>query len=824
MWIDKRFLNKDYLLVAVLLSIIIAGTLELSVINYAYAHSLPVTENPAPNSIIPKGVPLPSSLTVDFSERPSPSVSTIQVLNSNNEPVSNGDFKIIGDHDREAMTTLDTKKLTDGVYTVSWRTQSLDDGHIARGSYVFGIGNVGPAAITASASSSKASIQMQSVTSNLDGLIKWPIIVSQAAIVGGIFSHLFLWENFGSKIRLGTKVRLFGYRFGYDKTSLQWLRRFAIILVGCSVAIIAASSASLFLQITELSTHNDIHGYSLIFRSIIFGPSGIGWLIRSIMSLIVIGCSTTYYYALKTKALATVSTNSNVVGYDLGTSDAEQEKNRSNMPRLMSSSSFLFIALIAGSVSIFGNSLTSHNAGVQFFPSVSVSLDWLHFMAVSIWIGGLFYISTILFAAIKSRVVAATITETNTATAEMRTKAPLDINENTVKRRSITLYYLALLLPRFSFLATISLGVIGVSGLYMAWMHLHTFNSLFNTAYGNILIIKLSAALPLVLLGAYHQLRLHRNIVVVAKIGRRERGATERIDRNIINDTTDINQRSHTNASQTFSDNSINHNNGYPNDPNLGKGKETDFASKFAKTIKIESLIAICVLLAASLLTITSPPAMNMPSMAMTSSSSSSSTQSMNMPGMSTTTTATPAKNGTFVTQQNILNVNTKIEINPFYAGFNFFKVTFTDSKGKPYAKVNAAEMTFTNHEANIGPIVANLRHSGPGVFSVTGAYISQPGNWDIALVAQRPSDFDLNYEFTADAANAPHPPSSTPQSTAGAMGNSSMKEVAPNFDWFAWLAIALAAAVALGSTFYHMRSKKELRKTIEMLEVEQSK
>jgi hypothetical protein len=50
------------------------------------------------------------------------------------------------------------------------------------------------------------------------------------------------------------------------------------------------------------------------------------------------------------------------------------------------------------------------------------------------------------------------------------------------------------------------------------------------------------------------------------------------------------------------------------------------------------------------------------------------------------------------------------------------------------------------------------------------------------------------------------------------------MKEVAPNFDWFAWLAIALAAAVVLGSTFYHMRSKKELRKTIEMLEVEQSK
>ena len=46
----------------------------------------------------------------------------------------------------KAMTTLYSHKLTDGVYTVSWMTQSADDGHIARGSYAFGIGNIGPGA------------------------------------------------------------------------------------------------------------------------------------------------------------------------------------------------------------------------------------------------------------------------------------------------------------------------------------------------------------------------------------------------------------------------------------------------------------------------------------------------------------------------------------------------------------------------------------------------------------------------------------------------------------------------------------------------------
>ena len=52
----------------------------LSISHYAHAHSLPVTETPAANSIIPKGAALPSKLTIDFSERPSPTVSSIQVL------------------------------------------------------------------------------------------------------------------------------------------------------------------------------------------------------------------------------------------------------------------------------------------------------------------------------------------------------------------------------------------------------------------------------------------------------------------------------------------------------------------------------------------------------------------------------------------------------------------------------------------------------------------------------------------------------------------------------------------------------------------------
>jgi len=64
-----------------------------------------------------------------------------------------------------------------------------------------------------------------------------PIIISQAAVVGGIVSHLFLWQNFGSKIEEKRVVR---YGFDYDKSNIPWLRRFLILLVASSITIVIA--------------------------------------------------------------------------------------------------------------------------------------------------------------------------------------------------------------------------------------------------------------------------------------------------------------------------------------------------------------------------------------------------------------------------------------------------------------------------------------------------------------------------------------------------------------------------------------------------------
>lgn len=164
-------------------------------------------------------------------------------------------------------------------------TQSADDGHIARGSYVFGIGSVGPegtaqgpsSGISTLPNNQQQRVQTVAVTSNLDGLIKWPLIVSEVVIVGGIFSHSFLWEKFGNRIGKKSITRKVSEsEAGFNTTTIPWVKRFSLVLVIASATIIACATSLLFLQITELLTNSTSNSnYRLIFESILHGSSGI---------------------------------------------------------------------------------------------------------------------------------------------------------------------------------------------------------------------------------------------------------------------------------------------------------------------------------------------------------------------------------------------------------------------------------------------------------------------------------------------------------------------------------------------------------------------
>ncbi len=275
-------------------------------------------------------------------------------------------------------------------------------------------------------------------------------------------------------------------------------------------------------------------------------------------------------------------------------------------------------------------------------------------------------------------------------------------------------YFIALLLPKFSLLATISLGIIGVSGLYIAWIHLHSFSALFDTSYGNILIIKLLTILPVIVLGAYHQVTLHNYMNVIGSIAKKDSNTKDREQSKISSSSSSSfkdkkktlqsffsNKNRIINNSKFFNikDKNSNENKNYINDDeNMLTEKEytSDTYSKFSKTIKLESLLAIAVLFIASILTITSPPAsmdMSSPMMMMGAMGNDNINTNQNQHNNGSVQKATPMAmpgntglsskitNNSYSNEVKIMNTNAKIQINPFYTGFNTFKITFTDSR-----------------------------------------------------------------------------------------------------------------------------------------------
>jgi copper transport protein len=722
----------------------------------AYGHAVPSTYSIEPNSILQMDS-IPSELVITFTERPDPQISYIRVTNSQNERIDNDDFTISDSNPRQATVTLDETKLEeDGVYTVSWRALSLDDGHIAQGSYVFGVGNVTPDSV-AGGNQQTQTQTITYVTSTADALLRWPLIVAQTAIVGGVIAYFVLQKS--------GRRGLFNLSNPHNQLSFDLnlfaKRRFVLILIAGALAIVISSTALVFLQASNLNTDDDSSNtsdqYLSTVQSLIFGsPAGVVWSIRIATSAIIAVLALLYFVLAKR---------------------ADVQRTSSSFTSSSSSSAILSAILAAGAASIFSNSMLSHNSAATFLPSVAVFADWLHFMAVSAWVGGLFYFSAVLLISIKS-------------------------NEKKAGE-SAAAYHLSVILPRFSLIATASLGIIGVTGLYMAWIHLHTLDSLFYTQYGNNLIIKLSAALPMVVLGAYHQVKLHKSIVLMASIGRsgKEESSQQQDSDMISNDANNA-------------------------------------VSKFGKTVKIESLIGIGVLFAASLLTITSPPSLQMTEQQGQVEESGGGGTIPEM-GMQNTTTATPG----FSEQATISGVDITLEVTPFHAGFNTFTITLSDAAaGLPPQNINAVYLRFTNPEARIGPIVTTLNSTSDdssGKYSAIGGYLSQTGNWEIDLIVQRIGAYDLNHSFDATLGTSSDHESmnmgadmnmhvedheastatTTSANTNATEGELESPPAPPALDSFAWLAIGLSIAVGAASAYYFRKSKQQLQGTLRTLE-----
>jgi copper transport protein len=147
----------------------------------AAAHALPQTSDPAPGAELKQA---PTAVTIVFGETPDPKLSRLQVLDSTGRDHTVGPTHAVPGSPRSL--TVGVEPLPDGVYSVSWRTVSEVDGHLAAGTFAFGVG-VAPSGAAAAGSSTSNRSPNPSAASVA---ARWLLYAGLMGVVGGAFVAL----------------------------------------------------------------------------------------------------------------------------------------------------------------------------------------------------------------------------------------------------------------------------------------------------------------------------------------------------------------------------------------------------------------------------------------------------------------------------------------------------------------------------------------------------------------------------------------------------------------------------------------------------------
>jgi putative copper export protein len=160
----------------------------------------------------------------------------------------------------------------------------------------------------------------------------------------------------------------------------------------------------------------------------------------------------------------------------------------------------IFFGLALGVAYLLTISLISHAAANPFWVPFTVAMDWLHLLGTAVWIGGL---------------------------------GGLVLTVPLVRRLGPALRpVLAQVVSRFSNVALSSVGVLAVTGLYSAWLHVGSLDALLPTTYGRTLLVKLVLFAGLVVLGAFNFLWLRPRLAApLPKGGAKKQAAIAEYER-----------------------------------------------------------------------------------------------------------------------------------------------------------------------------------------------------------------------------------------------------------------------------------------------------
>jgi copper transport protein len=635
------------------LTLILLLLLFLPTIPKSYAHAFVIKSNPSPSQSLT--LP-PAKVDVYFSEPVDIRYSKLAVLDSNGKQVDDKDIHNINGDQMTLSVTLPSGRLKDGVYTATTKVLSQIDGHVTDNAFVFGVGEAGTSNNLSSAAG--ANIKEQGAQLYIpDAIARFPALVGQVIVVGASFATLWLWRPISKISWLNDALQ--ETRRAIDRNLILLVVIGSIILIISDFGIIYVQAKSIGVGIGEAITTK-------------FGNI---WIARTIDSFILLVISLLIYSTLK--------------------------KN----PRRITSKEELVAIFAMGIATLMTTSLIGHGAATssKFLP---ITIDFIHNLAASVWIGGVIYLGFVMVPAIRRK----------STSLEEYTKASL----------------MSVIIPRFSVIPVTILGIIVITGPFLLYLLEDNLGLLLASLYGKELIVKLLLASIMIGIGAYNQLIIQRQslkaCLVAATVTSNTKSSTLSTHHNEIDSSSDRRRRREIGVKGIWR--KIQHvSNGIKEN---SSNRSTDsIITKFNKSTKVESIVGILLLVAVAFLVNTGLPESEFQNQLQQQG------QLAIQPLSPITVAASTGNNNNTegFTSTKFLDDGSRIilSINPFTPGNNNFKISFIDSAGNPIG-LKSVQMKFTQIEKGIGPIKEDAKQISKGVFSINSAAFSLPGQWEVQV------------------------------------------------------------------------------------------
>jgi copper transport protein len=378
----------------------------------AAAHGALQSSEPAGGSSLERA---PAAVTLRFTERPDPGLSTVRVLDSSGRVVAGGPARpVVG---RPLELRVPAAGLPAGGYTVSWRIISAVDGHRTDGVFGFGVGAAGAPRLPASQAVAEVRTGPELAPMAVAG--RWAYYWGLTLLVGAA----------------ATGLLVFGGRLPGRPALILPLALAAA--AGGLVAMAASARSEAGVPLTDL-----------------LGSTTGRWLLWRAAMLAAAAAAT--WWALARPAP--------------GNPPSRRPTGRMRLAVPAGGAALVALGL-AGGGGMAVHALAGHAAGPSSLRVLNLLAQWVHLVAVGVWIGGLAW----LLAGLRQHALAGSA-------------------------RAVVV--------RFSKLAGISLAVVVATGVVRTVDELGGWARLADSGFGRALDLKLVLFAGLVALGAFNRYRL----------------------------------------------------------------------------------------------------------------------------------------------------------------------------------------------------------------------------------------------------------------------------------------------------------------------------